>query len=858
MDDHRNGDEDFNSSDMEFEERPNPFWAAGLESIEAIMDQALEDRVSSKKMSKTLTHAEGSPKTEYITALWMNRFKAFRTHTLKKKAEETPIGAEIERFLASMITKVKPVGNEVPSLSWIRMGFRRILMGLLFQYSKFTLSAHERVRIKSAFEQFLKDGLITRKPSREAQWVGAFLVSRLVGALLQQALAEGTTNWDKTIQKALSMVLIAALSCRCGDIMKTQSETHELPFLCYDDITIKLVGGHGLENLVATVVIRNEKTKKINPRKNRKVLLRVLSERQHNFLCPIKMVLVNAMRLGAVQGTIEQILARTAARNDKTIQWATGRGRSPVLCGFETAAHLVIIDKPAMVDQVRDTVARAGLLAGILKPIVPHDMRRGAAKDTANLPIDPTAPTGLASDVVAAELGQTNITLQRGVTRDYVGAATVDNWSRRVSANIQDPFGTEVTDNLYKKQRITRVEWLKKYNEAGVDPNDRKATRQLRDSFHNHLENQWRSGGGEGPSSRPALLPQSATDVNSKANMRKRPKPTNEPKALSESSMQSIDTPAHFLGPITATENLHAAGDDEDEADFQSRLDPRLRSAAQNITQLVGGDVEGEEVSNEEMEEIVFDALDAPLQTPSVLVVPGMDFVSFLSRINVVANKRIASTKSKAIPNTFRGNGKDEPVLFQYRCQKNMGCEYSSDNSYALLVHESRCTVERIAKVSIEKTFICPVEGCTSSFDNAIALKMHDDNTHRWVPRACKNKDCDAAVLYDSYNAWTKHRKEAHPSWTPKGCPVEDCLSFVQFKTAQALKTHLQVSHQITDKDVLKSHTYVRTRSYVPQSCSFPSCQHPTQFKEKKAYIAHLKKVHEVEKEDASPYLTLE
>jgi hypothetical protein len=177
-------------------------------------------------------------------------------------AEVLPTGVEIERFLTSVISKVKPIGSEIPSLSWIKVGFRRILLSLIFKYPNFTLSPHERSRMKSVFQQFLKDGLVTRQPRREAQWVGAFLVRRLVVGLLRQALDEGTTNWDKTIQKVLSMVLIAALSCRSGDIMKTQSETHPRPFLCYDDITIKLVDGVGLENLVATVVIRNEKAKK--------------------------------------------------------------------------------------------------------------------------------------------------------------------------------------------------------------------------------------------------------------------------------------------------------------------------------------------------------------------------------------------------------------------------------------------------------------------------------------------------------------------------------------------------------------------------------------------------------------------
>ncbi|KAL2075417.1 hypothetical protein VTL71DRAFT_360 [Oculimacula yallundae] len=853
---HRDGDDELNSSDMEFEERPNPFFAAGVESIEAIIEHALEDRMLSKKVSKTLTHAEGSPKTEYITALWMNRFTAFRTHTLRKRPEEVPNGAEIERFLASMISKVTPVGNDVPSLSWLKVGFRRILMGLIFKYSAFSLSAHERARMRSVFHQFLNDGLITRQPSREAQWVGAFLVSRMVGALLRQAFDEGTTDWDKTIQKALSMVLIAALSCRCGDIMKTQSETHDLPFLCYDDITIKLVDGNDLNNLVATVLIRNEKAKKFDPRKNRKVLLHVLSEPQHNFLCPIKMILISAMRLGAVQGTIEDILASTAARRDKTVQWAAGRGKSPVLCGFATAAQVVTVDKPAMVDQLRDTVYRAGLYAGVLKAIIPHDMRRGAARDTANLSLDPTATTGLATQVVAAELGQSTISLQKGITRDYVGSSSVDNWSKRVNADIQDPFGSEVTSNVYKKQRVTQVEWLKRYKEAGVDPNDRKATRRVRDAAHKEIEKQWRSDGGEGSNSRPAaLLPQSATQINTNANFRKRLEGSDEPKVLSESGMQVIGIADFSTASPSANEDI---GDNEDD-DIESRIDPRLLASADNIALVVGGGgVDEEEISSEELEEMVFEALDATTQTPSDLLVPGMQFVTLLSRINVIANERIASTKAKRIPDVYRGNGKDEPVLFQHRCRKTMGCGYSTVSNYVLLVHEARCTAESLAKANAEKPFACPEVACFSSFDNANALKMHMDSTHRFVPRGCKFNGCDPEILYDSEKALRKHQKDVHPSWVPKGCPVEDCRSAVQFKTAQALKTHLQVSHQITDKDVLKSHTYVRTRSYAPQYCSYPGCKHPTKFKGKKALINHLEKFHGVVKEDASSYVTLE
>lgn len=177
--------------------------------------------------------------------------------------DSTPTGLDIERFLTSMLNKVTPRGSsKVPSLSWITTGFERVAARSTFMYPKFRLSSHDRSRLTSLFNQFLQDGLITRQASRESQWVGAFLVRRLVTAHFTKALEQGTTNWDKTIQKALSIVLVAALCCRGGDIMMTNGETHDLPFLCYDDITIKLVGGQTLEHLVAEVVIRNEKGKK--------------------------------------------------------------------------------------------------------------------------------------------------------------------------------------------------------------------------------------------------------------------------------------------------------------------------------------------------------------------------------------------------------------------------------------------------------------------------------------------------------------------------------------------------------------------------------------------------------------------
>lgn len=231
---------------------------------------------------------------------------------------------------------------------------------------------------------------------------------------------------------------------------------------------------------------------RFDPQDNRKVRLAVLPSEADNVICPIKMLLISAFRLGALQGSMKQVLATTALRRDKTVQWADGRGRSPVLCGFGTAEHVVLIDRPGMTDQLRDTFYHAGLVAGFLKPLRPHDARRGSAFDLANLRPDPNAATGIATPIVAAGLGHGDGTLRDGITDSYVGGTTVDFWTKRVHANLDDPFRSGVTNNVYQKPRIAREDWLKEYAEAGIDSKDAKAIRNHRDAVHKRHEQEWR------------------------------------------------------------------------------------------------------------------------------------------------------------------------------------------------------------------------------------------------------------------------------------------------------------------------------------------------------------------------------
>lgn len=154
-----------------------------------------------------------------------------------------------------------------------------------------------------------------------------------------------------------------------------------------------------------------------------------------------------------------------------------------------------------------------------------------------------------------------------------------------------------------------------------------------------------------------ALLPQSASQINIGTTIRKRKAKL---EVLSESRQIGVAGSPPLPLMIEDLDNLD---------DINSRIDPRLRASVANITRVVR-DVDEEEVSSDEIEEIVLEGLDVPLETPSSLLVPGMAYISLLSRVNVITNKRLSSTKSKAIPDAFRGNGKDKLILFQHHCQK--------------------------------------------------------------------------------------------------------------------------------------------------------------------------------------------
>lgn len=201
-----------------------------------------------------------------------------------------------------------------------------------------------------------------------------------------------------------------------------------------------------------------------NGQHNRKVKLEALKDAANNIICPVRLLLIVALRLGGVQAvTIDEVLRKAAARNDKTVQWV--HPKRPVLCAFGPGISRVLVEKPANSHQLSHTMAHAAPLAGFLTTSIrSHDLRRGAAQDTANLK---SKIKGHATDAVAEYLGHNNTKTTKRYTRGIRDSV----YTMRVEENFQDPFNLATTDSRYvKRRRLDPAVITKMCEKEGLDP----------------------------------------------------------------------------------------------------------------------------------------------------------------------------------------------------------------------------------------------------------------------------------------------------------------------------------------------------------------------------------------------------
>lgn len=228
-----------------------------------------------------------------------------------------------------------------------------------------------------------------------------------------------------------------------------------------------------------------------NGQKNRKVSLETLKSNLDNTICPIKLLLIMALRLGNVHAkTIDEVLSRAADRGDKTVQWV--HPERPVLCAFGNVGSSILESKAAGNHQLTHTMAQAAPISGFLKTLRGHDLRYGAARDTANLS---SSIKGYATTAVAAVLGHSEQSHLGGVTAKYVGHIKEVVWSKRVEENFQDPFDVATTDDVFvKRRKLTPAQITEMCVSKGLDPKSEKDRKKAGQMQRAKVVEDWAAG----------------------------------------------------------------------------------------------------------------------------------------------------------------------------------------------------------------------------------------------------------------------------------------------------------------------------------------------------------------------------
>ena len=282
---------------------------------------------------------------------------------------------------------VLPADKNAPQKGTIVRGVSILLAYGHFKWSDFKMGSHESARFKVFLDQAVKDGKIKTGKWRKSTWIGFAVLSRLVSSYLSHNIKHGSLNWDITIAKCLSLVLISALGARSGDVARSLHYKGQ-EYLQWRHVQLHLVGSQpSLANVRATITLQYQKFHKIADNKEAVYYLSPLGTAEHNHMCPIAWLLVHALRHSLVADeTLQGVLDRAFARSDRQIEWLYPE--RPVLAAFDQKLALHIdLDRPATVHQPLEATKQMGVIAGMLDRAYTHALRFGHARDVAQLPI---------------------------------------------------------------------------------------------------------------------------------------------------------------------------------------------------------------------------------------------------------------------------------------------------------------------------------------------------------------------------------------------------------------------------------------------------------------------------------------
>ena len=185
-----------------------------------------------------------------------------------------------------------------------------------------------------------------------------------------------------------------------------------------------------------------------------------LDERSQNIVCPVKLLMVVALRFGHVQGgnSLKEVLEYTAKRQDRTVQWT--RPTRPIICQM-TTGKLLPVQEPGGAHIAHRSIKDIVVVGGILGRVSSHAIRHGAIRDTAYIN---RKIRGVVNTAVSAAAGYTEHSAFSGITRGYVGPLQDTIYNMRAAEPLQDRMTPTIAESPVDLRRHQPCE-IDKYME---------------------------------------------------------------------------------------------------------------------------------------------------------------------------------------------------------------------------------------------------------------------------------------------------------------------------------------------------------------------------------------------------------
>ncbi|KAJ4169320.1 hypothetical protein NW754_016354 [Fusarium falciforme] len=186
----------------------------------------------------------------------------------------------------------------------------------------------------------------------------------------------------------------------------------------------------------------------------------------------MKLLLCHALRTGAVRETSWAELRQAAReRPSNRVIWAYPN--RPVICAIAGDSKLTL-DRPSPVASAQATLTQAAQLIGIAAKVKTHDIRRGAARQSAHLE---NSISGSTIEQARIAIGHSHSSRDSGEIEDYVGHLDDHNWTNRAKQKLRQTAKYQLifASEPYKpKRKRTSQELDQVCREMGLDPHDKK------------------------------------------------------------------------------------------------------------------------------------------------------------------------------------------------------------------------------------------------------------------------------------------------------------------------------------------------------------------------------------------------